>query len=131
MSQEENDEIVRPLLNFMERVHQTALAKGWWDDIKTSEVNEPDFNEVSGRLILVMRELSEAVEEMRIGRYTMYFNKKKPDKPEGFSVELADAFLRMCDLVRRLGLDEDFVQALLLKAKYNETRSYRHGGKLG
>lgn len=48
-------------------------------------------------------------------------------KPEGFPSEIADAFIRLADLCGYLNIDID--TEVKLKMAYNETRSYRHGGK--
>jgi hypothetical protein len=48
-------------------------------------------------------------------------------KPEGLVVELADAVIRIADLCGALGLD--LAAAIEIKHRYNETRSFRHGGK--
>jgi hypothetical protein len=48
-------------------------------------------------------------------------------KPEGFAVELADAIIRIFDLAEALNLSIE--EALVVKARYNDTRPYKHGGK--
>lgn len=48
-------------------------------------------------------------------------------KPEGFGIELMDAFIRMFDLAGYMGLDLD--QLFAIKMAYNTTRPHRHGGR--
>ena len=48
-------------------------------------------------------------------------------KPEGFNIEMADAVIRIADLMEALGLNLE--AAIKLKHNYNKTRPYRHGGK--
>lgn len=100
--------------------HQTAVSKGWWDD--------GDRN-LYEQVALMHSELSEAVEELRAGRGVteVYFNEDKPDKPEGFPIELADVLIRIFDTACRYGID--LPAAIDMKLKYNKSRPYRHGGK--
>lgn len=48
-------------------------------------------------------------------------------KPEGFMVELADAVIRIADLVFLLDAQEEFIEALHAKHEYNKTRPFKHG----
>ena len=48
-------------------------------------------------------------------------------KPEGFMVELADAVIRIADLVYLLDGEEEFIEALHAKHEYNKTRPFKHG----
>lgn len=48
-------------------------------------------------------------------------------KPEGIPSELADIMIRVLDIAGYYGIDIE--QAMLIKAKFNETREYLHGGK--
>ena len=109
---------------------------------------------VTEKLDLIHSEISEALEELRKGHdplkvyYTLttkegdreivdrfdkqIFEKKHgvdlPTlKPEGFIVELADAVIRIGDLVYLLG--GDLQAAIKEKADYNWTRPYKHGKK--
>jgi NTP pyrophosphatase (non-canonical NTP hydrolase) len=49
-------------------------------------------------------------------------------KPEGIPSELADVIIRVLDMCGALGID--IAAALADKMAFNETRPYRHGGKL-
>jgi NTP pyrophosphatase (non-canonical NTP hydrolase) len=95
-------------------VHQTAVEHGWWDQARP-------IGEV---LMLVVTELAEAMEAYRSGD-------TGSDKIQGFSKveeELADAIIRILDFAG--GHDLNIEGALAAKMEYNESRPYRHGGKL-
>ena len=108
--------------DLIDRCHDNAVAKGWWP-----ETRDATTQDIAEKLLMIHSEVSEATEELRIGKLIMYANEDKPDKPEGLEVELADVVIRVFDLVGRLDLDLE--SALLAKMRYNETRSHRHGGK--
>ncbi len=97
---------------------------------------------VTRDLLNVIGEISEAFEEVRNGHglTETYYNSRtvdiRPDgsivtegngKPEGYPIELADAVIRLFDHAYAVGIDLD--EAIAVKMQYNETRSYRHGGK--
>jgi NTP pyrophosphatase (non-canonical NTP hydrolase) len=96
-------------------VHHTAMKKGFWDE-------EPNIPE---KLMLIVSELSEALEEYR-NKSDLYY--EVDGKPEGLGVELADALIRILDLSEWLKLDMG--QIIKKKREYNETRPFMHGGKL-
>lgn len=50
-------------------------------------------------------------------------------KPEGFLVELADAVIRIADLVYLVDGTDEFLSALEEKHAYNATRPFKHGRK--
>lgn len=96
-------------------IHDWALHKGWWDN--------PDRN-IGELIALTHSELSEALEEWRVGRMKTEI---VDGKPEGFPVELADAVIRILDVCESQGIDLE--REIEQKMQYNETRPYRHGGK--
>lgn len=96
------------------QVHQTALEHGWWEQPRS----------VGEVLMLMVTELSEAMEAYRSGN-------PPSSKITGFSQmeeELADVVIRLLDFAGAYDLDIE--GALTAKMDYNETRPYRHGGKL-
>lgn len=124
--------------DFAREVHENAVAHGWWED-------PPDFPVVAA---LIHSEISEALEEYRKGAPLIHgccniegarcefrelceaHGELQPSsscKPEGLAVELADAMLRILDYLAREGVDIESV--LRGKHAYNQTRSWRHGGK--
>lgn len=105
-------------------IHENAVNHGWWD-YPPREISI----EVPTKLMLVVTELSEAMEEFRNGSIDgIRLNyDSEHGKPEGFGIELADAVIRILDLASALGIDMDL--AIRMKHEYNKTRPYRHGGK--
>ena len=93
-----------------------SKAKGFQDGEKRK------FGEV---LMLIVSELSEALEEYRGGKELFYLVN---GKPEGIKVEMADALIRIMDHFGTEGWDLE--EVVRLKHNYNKTRSYRHGGKV-
>jgi len=97
-----------------EEIHRVAVEHGWWErDRPVGEV-----------LMLAVTELAEAMEAYREGN-------PQSEKVPGFSKmeeELADTIIRILDFAGGMNLDLD--GALRAKMRYNETRPYRHGGKL-
>ncbi len=101
--------------------YATATDKGWH--------NEPQsFGEI---IALIHSELSEALEAYRQHDTTRVWYEHDGDghtmKPEGVPIELADAIIRIADMCGHYGIDLE--SAIKIKMAYNETRSWRHGGK--
>ena len=127
-----------------DEAHNTARAKGWWDEERT-------FGDL---IALCHSELSEALEEYRNSmgitdiRFTGTLSHveslvAKPEeravyedynlltgraiKPLGIPIELADVLIRVFDMAGFYGIDLD--EAVKLKLDYNKTRERRHGNK--
>jgi hypothetical protein len=120
---------------WVEEITAWGKRKGWDKPLLarkkgTHRSNGPkgvNHDAVLAKLALVHSELSEAVEEAREDRWTEWHSSSKPDKPEGFVIELADAVIRLFHIAGLLGLDLE--AAVRDKTAYNETRPHRHGGK--
>ncbi len=98
-------------------IHENAKVHGFWED--GEQANIPS------KLMLIVSELAEALEEYRLERMNLYYESgSKSDKPKGFDVELADALIRILDLAAYQGLDMDAL--VELKMEYNRGRSYKH-----
>ena len=95
-------------------VHENAKAHGWWDA-------PPEDGTV---IMLIVSELAELLEEMRVGG-------RESAKIDGFTSEeeeLADAVIRILDFSGRKGYR--LGAAILAKHEYNRGREFKHGGKL-
>ena len=109
-------------------------SKGWEDlDRRPAEIHA-----------LIHSEISEALEQVREGKPDLYqifvaYDREKviitedhPEwqsdrKPEGESVELMDACIRIMSYYDAKGWD--FEKILRMKMAYNRTRPHLHGGK--
>lgn len=116
-----NDDI--GLNELRDMAHGLANDKGWYDDWPVEAAQESAA--IMAKLMLVVSELAEAGEELRSGRMSTWVGEGY--KPEGFAIEIADAFIRLSDLCGKLGID--VAKAVREKHRYNTTRPYRHGGK--
>ena len=105
------------LQDIADRCYQIAEDKGWHKS--KDQINIPE------RLALIHSEVSEALEDYRDGHMVTGLDNHKPI---GFPTELGDIVIRVFDLCGEL--DINIEEELLTKMAYNETRPYRHGGKL-
>ena len=78
-------------------------------------------------LMLIVTELAEAMEDVRMGLDVtkMHF---EGEKPCGVPSEMADVILRVATFCGFRGID--LGAAIEAKLRYNETRGFRHGGKV-
>ena len=103
------------LKELQKKMHETAITKGWWETKR----------EIPELLCLIHSEVSEALECYRVGEME---TTEVSSKPEGFPSELADIAIRLMDLAE--AYDIDLEAEILRKWKYNQGRSYKHGGKV-
>lgn len=88
-------------------IHANSQAKGFYEpiDIRTLES--------ALKLLLVVGEVSEAIEALRDGN------------PEHEAEEVADVFIRLLDYCAWKGFDIDY--EITKKHEYNKTRPHKHG----
>ena len=137
----DQQETIGRLKHLQKRLHTTSKEKGWWEDhgqlckavamldnshdLEGSALGNgfADLMFKMSRTMLVVTELSEAIEALRQG--------DPPDDkvPEyrGFAVELADAVIRILDIAEQFDLP--VIDAIFAKADFNDNRTYKHGGK--
>ena len=145
---------MRNIDNWMYMVHQTNREKGFYDYEKDIELLEgildppfdiseifPDERDALQRvladykramlerkLLLVIGEICEAHEELRNGHAPQdIYRNEGSEKPEGFPVEMADAQIRLLDVLQSQSIAHEDV--MTLKHNYNTTREYKHGKK--
>ena len=119
------EEVFNNLNTIANLCYETACANGWHSTPRA--LSEP--------LLLLITEVIEVYEDIRdngleIGLKFEPADQAKGetmDKPVGIDSELADIFIRLCDLVGEWNVDLGL--AIKTKMIYNTTRSYRHGGK--
>ena len=99
--------------------HETAVNSGFYD--RDVDINDPDKN--ASRLMLMVSELSEALEDIRNGKWETWYDDN--GKPHGLPIELADLAIRLGDYCGWRGLDLEY--AIEIKAAYNKQRPYMHG----
>lgn len=105
---------------------QAAKENGWHDDYVTVDpARRGEY--ITTKVMLIVSELAEAVEELRSGHSPTEVYYGEGGKPEGFPVELADAIIRAYDLAEMIGIELDPV--IEEKVEFNKSRGRMHGGK--
>lgn len=112
--------IIGALKMLQKRSHALAQQKGFYEEPRT----------IGDAIALIHSECSEALDEFRDSTSVedlLHVRYREDGKPEGFSIELADAVIRLGDLAESLGIDLGAM--IVLKHAWNETRPHRHGNK--
>ena len=115
------------MFDLQETIGRQNAANGWhkrFHDLDAGSDTERDH--VVSKIMLIVTELAEAVEELRDGR-GITETYERDGKPEGFPVELADAVIRALDLAYMTGIDLE--QVIKWKLDFNAGRGSMHGGK--
>lgn len=110
------------------QIFQSNKKKGFWSE-------KPNIGE---KLMLIVSELSEALEADRVNRYAKrndfenaigieYTEKFKTHIKDSFEDEIADSIIRLLDLCGGLHIDIEF--HVKEKLEFNKTRANKHGKK--
>jgi NTP pyrophosphatase (non-canonical NTP hydrolase) len=105
-----------------EQTAQNSIRRGFTDGQRPTPVEAMAF------VALIMTELAEVVEVLRLGCFTVEYNTDRHGKPVGIENELADIILRTLDLSKAYGLNLE--EALQKKADYNDKRPMGYGGRV-
>lgn len=104
-------------------VNANSIEKGFWP-----KIHDVGHDHITTKIMLIVTELSEAVEELRSGNGNHSLEEIRVglnNKPEGFAIELIDALIRLLDLCGFLGIPVEHY--LIEKHTYNTTRPHKHG----
>ena len=114
-----------------EDIHANAIEKGFWEE-----------DNLCKKLLLIVSEVTEAMEADREDRYTeeheiqlvnsiedaeAFVGRFEKRIKDTFEDEMADTCIRIFDLCKQKGIDLE--AHILTKHRYNKTRDYLHNKK--
>ena len=105
-------------------ISETAESKGFWNMDGVGDVGA-----IPTKLALIHTEISEALEVHRTfydDEVASEYTGMTPMQEEAFSEEMADAMIRILDVIGFYGL-EDFGEILIAKMDANRERPHLHG----
>ena len=119
------------LNEFCKIQNENVRAKGFWDSMDKATVLAQFSGEdagqntkdilgafISQKIALIMSECGESLEAMRKNNYGL-------EQKDTFEDELADVFIRLCDLCGEL--DIDIEKQIEWKTNHNKARPNKHG----
>lgn len=96
-------------------IHEQNVAAGWWKN--PEQIGTPEgADQLNTKLLLTIGEISEGVEGLRKGLMDQHLPHRT-----NFEVEIADTFIRLCDIAGAMKLDLD--GAIAEKRAYNAQRA--------
>lgn len=109
-----------------EEISEINISKGFWDYAWITD----DGLKIPLKVALIHTELSEALEVHRKfyeDGEPSSISGMTPDQEQDFSEEMADAVIRIFDVIGYYGLGEDFGDILIAKVEKNRSRPHLHG----
>lgn len=121
--------------DFQVRIAENNEKLGWYDDERTIDDDVALIHSEVSEMLEAWRawDLEDKTRELCMHEHEedsfdgSYCHPNHVCKPQGFGSEAADVFIRLLDACLRRGVDLDF--EVDRKIRFNETRSFRHGGK--
>jgi hypothetical protein len=101
-----------------------AFSKGWWDECMSGGLLKRGLVVAKSqeKMLLVGTEISEAVEDYRVGKLTTTL-RPADGKPEGMGTELTDVCIRVWDYLGALGEEEACPELVIATVPALEGRS--------
>jgi hypothetical protein len=109
-----------------DEISEISEQKGFWDYPWISD----EAMIMMMKLALIHSEVSEALEVHRNfydGEEASSISGMTPTQEQDFSEEMADAVIRILDVIGYYGLGEDFGDILVAKIEKNRDRPHKHG----